>query len=336
MPTIAVDAMGGEHAPDEIVKGVAQVSLATDIDCLLVGDEQRIQTVLETVSYNPEHIAILHCRDTIGMSEDAVEAMKRRDTSLLVGVRAVVEGRAEAFVSAGHAGASVLACTRHFTPLPGVRRATLSGAFARQPESPGQDPLALLLDTGATVHCAADELVQFAAMGSAWARRISKAPRPRVGLLNMAGEAGAGGETLSDAHQRLRRVPSLDFVGNVEGDELVRGKADVIVCEGLVGAVVLKLLEGVSDGFGDPGASATDRRLGWRMIRRATPGGDRLRALADYGSYGGAPIFGFAQLFLECHARSQAATFHNAVKVAAKAVRDRVPAEIADAVRGLR
>src|SRR5437660_12839668 len=114
MPTIAVDAMGGAHAPDAVVKGVAQVSLATDIECLLVGDERRIQSVLEGVSYNPEHIAILHAADAIDMAAEPRAAIKRRDASLVVGVRAVAEARAQAFVSAGNPSACVLGCATHF------------------------------------------------------------------------------------------------------------------------------------------------------------------------------------------------------------------------------
>src|SRR5216110_1925031 len=124
--------MGGDHAPDEVVKGVAQVSLATDIDCLLVGDERRIQSVLEGVSYNPEHIAILHAADAIDMAEEPREAIKRRDASLVVGVRAVAEGRAQAFVSAGNTSACVLACAKHFRLLRGVRRAALASVYPRQ------------------------------------------------------------------------------------------------------------------------------------------------------------------------------------------------------------
>jgi len=338
MPTIGVDAMGGDHAPGEVVKGVAQVSLSSDIDCLLVGEEARIQAVLETVSYNPEHIAILHCGDVIGMAEDPHEAVRsRRDASLLVGVRAVAEGRADAFVSGGNAGACVLACARHFTLLPGVRRAAVASVYPRRTQFPGQDPLALLLDVGATVHCAADELVQFALMGSAYARRVSKTKSPRVGLLNMGSEESKGGETLVEAHRRLRQLPGLNFVGNVEGHELVRGRADVIVCEGLLGNVALKLVEGVGEVLADLTTAAADRRLSWRMgLRLLAPAIERLRALADYTQYGGSPILGFAHLFIKCHGRSDAQAFANAVKVAAKAVRDHVPAEIAEAVRGLR
>src|SRR5262249_49093571 len=143
VPTIAIDAMGGDHAPDEVVKGVAQVSLSTDIECILVGDEHRIQAVLEGVSYNPEHISILHARDAIGMAEEPREAVRtRRDASLLVGVRAVAEGRADAMVSAGNTGACVLACARHFRLLRGIRRAALASGYPPQRDPDGEDRVA--------------------------------------------------------------------------------------------------------------------------------------------------------------------------------------------------
>src|SRR2546426_7954046 len=215
VPTIAVDAMGGDHAPDEVVKGVAQVSLTTDIECLVVGDERRIQAVLEGVSYNPEHIAILHSADAISMAEEPREAVKRRDASLLVGVRAVAEGRADAMVSAGNTGACVLACAKHFRLLRGIRRAALASVYPRHREHPGQDRFALLLDVGATVRCEAEELVHFAIMGAGYARRISKVTSPRVALLNMGSEETKGGETLVEAHRRLRALAGIHFVGNV-------------------------------------------------------------------------------------------------------------------------
>jgi glycerol-3-phosphate acyltransferase PlsX len=338
MPIIAVDAMGGDHAPEEVVKGVAQVSLATDIECLLVGDEHRIQAVLEGVPYNPEHIAIQHAAEAIGMAEDPREAIRtRRDSSVLVGVRAVADGRADAFVSAGNTGACVLACAKHFRLLRGIRRAALASVYPRQTEYVGQDRLALLLDVGATIHCEAEELVQFAVMGSAYARRVSKVASPRVGLLNMGSEDTKGGEALVEAHRRLRQLPTVNFIGNLEGNDLPRGRADVIVCEGLVGNVALKLVEGVSELFGDIVGSAAERRLAWRLgLYLLSRGIERLRALTDYTQYGGAPILGFEHLFIKCHGRSKAHALANAVKVAAKAVRDGVPAEIAGALAQVR
>ena len=336
MPTIAVDAMGGDQAPEETVRGVADVSLQTDIDCLLVGDEDRIQAVLERVAYNPEQIAIHHCTETIAMGDDPRESVRtRRDASLLVAIRAVAEERADAVVSAGNTGACILGAARHFRPLAGVRRAALAAVLPRRAQHPGQDPLALLLDAGATVHCDADELVRFAVMGSAYARRVSKVPAPRVGLLNMGGEPSKGGEVLVETHRRLAALPGLDFVGNVEGHELVTGRADVIVCEGLLGNVALKLFEGISEVLVDLARAAAERKLVWRMgLRLLAQGVDSLQALTDYRRYGGAPILGFEQLLLTCHGRSDARAIANAVKVAAKAVRDRVPAEIAGALGG--
>jgi len=338
MPTIAVDAMGGDLAPDEVVKGVAEVSLTTDIECLVVGDERRIQAVLEGVSYNPEHIAILHCADAIGMAEDPREAVRtRHDASLIVAVRAAADGRADAVVSAGNTGACVLACAKHFRLLRGIRRAALASVFPRRTEYAGQDRLALLIDAGATVRCEADELVQFALMGHAYARRISKVANPRVGLLNMGSEPIKGGDVLVEARRRLSELPQLNFVGNVEGNELVGGRADVIVCEGLLGNVVLKLIEGVSEIFHDLSSHAGEHKLAWRLgLRLLSQEIERLRELTDYAQYGGAPILGFDRLFLKCHGRSNARAIANAVKVAAKAVRDRVPAEIADALSSLR
>jgi glycerol-3-phosphate acyltransferase PlsX len=338
VPTIAVDAMGGDHAPDEIVKGVAQVSLTTDIECLLVGHEKRIQNVLEGVSYNPEHISILHASEAIGMAEEPREAVRtRRDASLLVGVRAVADGKADAIVSAGNTGACVLACARHFKTIKGVRRTALASVFPRHAEYAGQDPLALILDVGATIRCEADDLVQFALMGSAYARRISKVSSPAVGLLNMGSEESKGGETLVEAHRRLRELPAINFVGNVEGHEMTRGRADVIVCEGLLGNVTLKLLEGISEVFNDLTSLAAERRVAWRLgLKLLSRGIERLRALTDYTQYGGSPILGFEHLFLKCHGRSNARAISNAVKVAAKAVRDRVPTEIAAVVAAAR
>jgi len=339
VPTIAVDAMGGDHAPDEVVKGVAQVSLATDIECLLVGDERRIQSVLEGASYNPEHIAILHATDAIGMAEEPRQAVKRRDASLVVGVRAVAEGRAQALVSAGNTGACVLACARHFRLLRGVRRAALASVYPRQREHGGQDPLALLLDVGATVRCEAEELVHFALMGSVYARRVSKVASPAIGLLNMnmGSEEMKGGEVLVEAHRRLRQLPVVNFVGNVEGNDLVRGRADVIVCEGLLGNVALKLIEGVSEVLYDVTGRAGERRVAWRLgLRLLSRGSERARALTDYTQYGGSPILGFEHLFIKCRGRSGPRAVANAVKVAAKAVRDHVPREIADALAAAR
>jgi len=154
MPVIAVDAMGGDFAPDEVVKGVARASLGTAIECVLVGDEPRIQKILESVSYNPEHISIRHAAEFVEMHEPPKEALRaKRDASIVVGAKLVAEGHAQALVSAGNTGACILACARHFRTIKGIRKTALASVYPRQTEYPGQDQLALLLDVGATIRC---------------------------------------------------------------------------------------------------------------------------------------------------------------------------------------
>jgi glycerol-3-phosphate acyltransferase PlsX len=334
MPTIAVDAMGGEFAPDAIVRGVAEVSLSTDIECVLVGNERQIQKVLDSVSYNPENIEVVQAAEVIGPTDDAKDAVRRkRGASLLVACRLVEEGRAEAAVSAGNADAAVLACLKHFRVIEGVRQVAAASVFPRQTEYSGQDTLGLLLDVGATGRCGAEDLVQFAVMGSAYAGRVSKLEAPRIGLLNMRRDEHAGGPELAAAHRRLHGMTALNFVGNVEGHELSTGRADVVVCEGLLGNVVLKLLEGLAEAVVDLSAAAAERswryRTGMALLSSSV---GRLRELTDYASYGGAPILGFEHIFIKAHVRSAEKAIGNAVKVAAKAVRDQVPTEIAAAV----
>ena len=334
MPTIAVDAMGGDSAPDEIVKGVAQASLHTDIQCLLVGDESKLQRILDAIAYNPEHISIHHAPEVIDMAEEPKAAVRqKRRASILVGAQLVAEGHADALVTAGNTGAAVLACAQYFRLIRGVRKAALASVYPRQVEYPGQDQLALLLDVGATIRCDATELVQFALMGNAYARRVSKLPSPRVALLNMGAEENKGGDVLVQAHRQLKNLSGINFVGNIEGNDLAKGKADVIVCEGLLGNVVLKLLEGLAEVIVDLAGTARQENWRWKLGFMMLAGSlGKLRDLTDYAAYGGAPFLGFEHLLIKSHGRSSAPAIANAVKVAAKAVRDGVTREIAAAV----
>jgi len=336
-PTIAVDAMGGDSGPEEIVKGVARASLDTTIQSLLVGDERRIQEILDGVPYNPEQIAIEHTVEHVEMGEEPKAAIrKKRRASIAVAAQLVADGRADVVVTAGNTGAAMLACSEHFKMIPGVRHAALASVYPRHTEHAAQDTLALLLDVGATVRCDATELVQFALMGNAYARRVSKVAQPRVGLLNMGVEETCGGEVLVEAHRRLRRIESINFIGNIEGNELARGRADVIVCEGLMGNVVLKLLEGLAEVVDDLAGVARRENWRWKLgIMMLASGFGKTRDLTDYAAYGGAPLLGFRNLLIKSHGRSNALAVHNAVKVAAKAVRDDVTGEIAAAIQAL-
>ncbi len=338
MPRIAVDAMGGDFAPEEVVRGVAQASLETDIQMVLVGDSEKIQALLDAGPYNPERISVRHCSSAIGMAEDPREGLRaKRDASIVVAARMVAAGEADAMVTAGNTGACVLAAAKHFKLIRGVRKAALASVFPRQTEYPGQDIFGLLLDVGATVRCDAIELTQFAVMGSAYARRISKVPSPRVGLLNMGTEENKGGEVLVEAYRRLKALPVINFVGNVEGNDVATGKADVIVCEGLLGNVVLKLIEGIGEVATTLAAHAAQDNWRWRLgLAMLSSGISRMRDLTDFRTYGGAPILGFESICIKAHGRSTAPAIRNAIKVAAKAVRDRIAPEIAEMLATIR
>ena len=337
MLAIAVDAMGGQHAPEATVQGVADVSLHTDIECVLAGDAARIQSILDGIAYNPERIDVVHAGDVIGLDEEPREGLRRaRDASSTAALQLVRSGRCAAAVTAGNAGAMILGGLREFSLLPGVRKVAMAGVYPRTVEHADQDRLALALDVGATVQCTALELVQFAVMGAAYARVISKVDAPRVALLNMGHDAGQGGDLLAAAHRQLSAMPGLNFVGNILGNELASGRADVVVCEGLLGNIALRVLESVATMAVDLPASAAQRNWRWRAgLAIMASGVDRLRALADYASYGGAPILGFEQLLIKAHRRSTAQSIANAVKVAAKAVRDGATREVAAAVAAM-
>ena len=335
--TIAVDAMGGDHAPNEIILGVAQLSLdAPYVQTLLVGDEPTITAVLSRARHDPERISIHHAGSFIGMEEKPQEALaEKADASITVAANLVAAGMAEALVSAGNTGASVMACSRAWKRLPGVRRAALAAVYPTEMRrGEKDDPFSLILDVGATLDVSAEDLVGFALMGSAYASRVSKNERPRVALLSNGSEAGKGPPYIVEAHRLLADSPDLNFVGNVEGVDIPRGTADVVVCSGFVGNVVLKMLEGVSETIVRLAGYAYKEKLVWRAGLMMLSGGiSRLKEVTDWEQYGGAPLLGLDRLFIKAHGRSKARAITNACKVAAKAVGSDVQGEIERAMQ---
>lgn len=334
--TVAVDAMGGDRAPDEVVKGVAQASLeAGAVQAILVGDSARITKLLASLKHDPERIAVQHASQAIHMDERPREALDAKpDSSIARAVALVAEGEADALVSAGNTGACVLACSRSWRRIEGVRRAALAAVYptaTRRGEK--DDPFSLLLDVGASNESTADDLVAWALLGSAYARRISKNPRPRVALLSNGTEEMKGPKEIVEAHRRLRDLPGVNFVGNVEGTDIPRGTADVIVTSGFVGNVVLKMLEGVGETVVDLARYAYKERLAWRVGLMMLAGGlRRIKTVTDWQEYGGAPLLGFERLFIKAHGRSGARAVANAVKVAAKGARADLAGEVRSAL----
>jgi len=330
--TIAVDAMGGDFAPEETVKGVARLSLETQLDLLLVGDEPRISELLTRVRHNPERIGVWHAPEAIGMGEKPAEALAGKpEASIAVAARLVADGVADALVTAGNTGAAILACADALRLLPGVRRAALAAVFPTAlRHGLKEDPFSLVLDVGAGLEATADDLVTYAVMGSAYARVISRNPRPRVALLSNGTEAEKGTAAIVEAHRRLAELQGIDFIGNIEGIDIPRGTADVVVTGGFVGNVVLKMLEGVAETVMELARFAYKERLAWRMGLTMLGGGIRqLKKVTDWEQYGGAPILGFDKVVIKAHGRSKEQAIFNACKVAAKAVAASIPASIA-------
>lgn len=335
--TVAVDAMGGDHAPDEVVRGVALVSLESPhIQTLLVGDVARMSALLARTRHDPERIALHHAGEAVRMDEKPADALDRKpECSINVAARLVASGAAHALVSAGNTGASVLACARHFHRIPGVRRAPLAAVYPTEiRRGEKDDPFSLILDVGATLDVSAEDLVTFAIMGSAYAARVSKNPHPKVALLSNGAEAGKGPPEIVEAHRLLAICPDVNFVGNVEGVDIPRGTADVIVCSGFVGNVVLKMLEGVSETIVRLAHYAYKEHLIWRAGLMMLSGGiSRLKQITDWEQYGGAPVLGFDHLFIKAHGRSKARAIANACKVAAKAAQADLAGEIQSALQ---
>ena len=333
MHRIVVDAMGGDHAPDEIVRGAAEASLSLpDAELILVGDAQRIGAILPQVRHDGSRVRVHHAASVIGMDEKPSEALAAKpDSSTVVAAQLVAQGEGDALVSAGNTGACVLACARNWRLIEGVKRSGLAAVYPTELRRGAKnDPFSLILDVGATIDATADDLVAFALMGASYARIVSRNARPRVALLSNGTEAGKGPKSVVEAHALLLEATDINFIGNVEGLDIPRGVADVIVCSGFVGNVVVKMLEGVSETVVSLARYAYKEKLLWRAaLMMLSSGIQRLKEVTDWEQYGGAPLLGFENLFIKAHGRSKARALSNAVRVADKALRADLCASIA-------
>lgn len=323
--TIVLDAMGGDHAPEAPVAAAARLSRTSDIRLLMVGDARRVEPLLDRHGADRSRVEVRHAGDCVPMGEAPRDALRRKDASIAVGVAALVAGDGEALVSAGNTGATMLHVAASVPRIRGVRRAALAAVHPTLPRPHNDDPLALLLDVGANTTCTPEDLLQFAWMGVSYASCISRVSAPTVGLLNIGEEPGKGDATLQEAHRLLEAAPGLRFAGNVEPRAVPLGLVDVVVCPGLLGNVVLKLLETEGELLFSWGERTLGQRLRWRLGRWLVRDGlARLTRVFDYASYGGAPILGFERIVIKAHGRSTPRAIENAVKVAAKAVREDV------------
>lgn len=330
--------MGSDLGPAATVAGAAAASLHERApNLLVVGDEATLRAELARHPHDASRITIVHAAEVCPMDaspKSALDALP--DASILVAARLVASGDADVLVSAGNTGAVTLACARHFERLPGVARAAL-GAVHPTERRRGEkdDPFSLILDAGLTLEPTADDLVAFAIMGSAYARVISKNPRPKVALLSIGSEPTKGTAAIVEAHTRLAKNTQLDFLGNVEGMDIPRGTADVVVTGGFVGNIVLKMFEGVSDTAMRLAKGAKEKRLRYAAgLYLLAPALRRMRDLTDWQQYGGVPILGFDRLCIKAHGRSTARAITNAIKVASIAAQSDVVGSIRAGLEG--
>jgi glycerol-3-phosphate acyltransferase PlsX len=306
--------MGSDQAPRAEVEGAIQAAREWGIRVLLVGREEVVRRELANHAHAGLPLEIVHASEVISMDDKAAKSFRqKRDSSIRVGARLVRDGGAQGLVSAGNTGAVMTTVKIVLGALPGVDRPALAGVF---PTSKGT--AAIMVDVGANVDCRPHNLEQFAIMGEIYSRAIFGIARPRVGLLSIGEEETKGNELTREAYPLLQRL-ALDFAGNVEGRHVFDGTLDVIVCDGFIGNVALKISEGlvetIKHSLRQALSSTTAAKVGYVLSRRAYAD---FRKRFDYSEYGGAPLLGIKGVCIVCHGRSSAKAIKNAVRVAAE------------------
>jgi glycerol-3-phosphate acyltransferase PlsX len=319
MVPIALDAMGGDNAPQAIVQGACEaLEHYPQIDkLLLVGDQAAIEAELSALGQTGNsRLEIVHTDQVVDMHESPAAAIRSKPrSSIAVAVDLVKKGQARGVISAGHTGAAVASTVLKLRTLPGVERPGIATVFP-SPTGPF-----LLLDAGANVECKAKHLAQYAVMGEIYAREILGMPEPRIGLLNVGHEEGKGNELSKATYDLIKGLPNLNFVGNIEGRDLFDNSVDVVICDGFVGNVVLKCCESLAKAFGEFLRQLLTRNLkrkvGALLARNAF---SEFKDLSDYAEYGGAPLLGVTGVCIIGHGSSSPRAIRNAIRVAMEAV----------------
>ncbi|MDD3806868.1 MAG: phosphate acyltransferase PlsX [Candidatus Marinimicrobia bacterium] len=327
---IVLDAMGGDNAPHVTVEGAVEATRISPIKVILVGDEKAIEKELKKYTYNASQLEIVNTPHHITMEENPKEAIEKKpDASIVLATKLVAEEQGNALVSAGSTGAVILAAAKNINRILGVHKSALAASYPTHNFQKRQDIFSLLLDVGANIHNSHHDLVHFAYMGATYAREIKKIENPTVGLLNIGSEPYKGGKTLSQTYAILKTLPDINFIGNVEGDKLMLGLADVVITEGLTGNIALKVIEGVASSAQKLLKQAFRENFLWKMGLMMLSGGIRkLKNITDYQEYGGAPIFGFNKMIIKCHGRSTSLAIKNGLLLAAKSVQDDITEQI--------
>ncbi|MGB4266941.1 MAG: phosphate acyltransferase PlsX [Limnochordia bacterium] len=325
---IAVDGFGGDYAPEQVVAGCLQAASEDRIPILLTGD-QAVLAPLIAGRPGSELIEIVHASEQIGMDEAPVEAVRaKKDASLTVAARLVKDKEAAGLVSAGNTGACMAAALFIIGRIKGIERPAITSLM------PTVKGICLMVDVGANVDCRPSHLAQFAQMGAIYAQRVLGRPNPRVGLLNIGEEPSKGNDAAQKAYQLLS-CADINFIGNIEGRDIPGGEADVVVCDGFVGNIVLKFAEGLGLGMfsmlKEELTASLPRKLAAAVLR---PGLAKIKKKMDYAEYGGAPLLGVKGTVIIAHGSSNAKAIRNAIRVAKEAASNGVVDAIAQLMAG--
>lgn len=324
---IAVDAMGGDFAPKEIVQGAMDAAKKYDCEIVLIGDEGQIRAELAGANTEALRISIVHASEVIGMDEHPAEAVRtKKDSSVVVATRLVKEGKCDAVFSAGSTGAAVAAAQLILHRIRGVGRPAIATPM------PTPDGVTLMLDSGANVDSKPEHLVQSAVMGALYAQHVFGIAHPRVGLLNIGEEESKGNEQAKETYQLLKVEPNIHFCGNAEGRDVPKGNFDVVICDGFVGNVVLKFAEGLAKTIlglirEEIRGAGLMAKLGALLLM---PTLRRLGKRLDVREYGGAPLLGVNGCCVIGHGSSDAKSVASAIGVTVDYVNGKVLDQIRD------
>jgi glycerol-3-phosphate acyltransferase PlsX len=325
---IVVDAMGGDHAPEVVVAGSLEAVKEYGVEVILVGERLKIEAILKKARYSGDKIAIQHAPEAIEMCEPAAASVRRkRNSSIVIGLNLVKEQNADAFFSAGNTGAVVCAATLELRLLPGIERPGIGIV------TPTLKGVSLIIDVGANIDPKPNQLLQYGIMADAYCKYILNKANPTVGLLNIGEEEKKGTEFIREAYELLEKS-KLNFIGNIEGKDLFKGKCDIVICDGFVGNVALKVSESAAEAM----QTFLKRHLlsniwGKVGLIFMMPSLKRFKKELDYAEYGGALLLGINGVVIIGHGRSNKKAIKNAIRVAKEEVERKVNTKILEAIK---
>lgn len=306
---ILVDAMGGDKGPKVVVKGSILALKELNVDITLVGDESIIRKELSENNYTGDRISIIHAEEVINNEDEAAMAIRRKkNSSMIIALNLLKDEKYQGFISTGNTGALITGGTLITKRIKGIERAAIASPF------PTENGMALLLDAGANADCKPDYLKQFGLMGSIYYEKLFEVSSPKVGLANIGVEKEKGNLLVKEAYELLENS-NINFIGNVEARDIPRGKADVIVCDGFVGNIILKLTEGLAftifDILKDEFMKSFSRKIGALLLKSSFKA---FKSKMDYREYGGAPLLGISKPVIKAHGSSDEIAVKNAIK----------------------